>query len=108
VGNKLEKAFVRSAILSKLNEELDYTCVPASSSCKQFISTKLNVDKEGCHEIEKNTHQQSQCKEWYDKRKCRLTASMFGVVLKRRKSIYPNSIVKTITRTGQTRNASCL
>ena len=45
---------------------------------------------------------------WYDKRKCRRTASMFGVVVKRRKSIYPKSIVKTITKPSQTKNASCL
>ena len=102
VGNKLEKTFVRSTILSKLD------LVPASNICKEFISTKLNVGKEGCHEIEKNTRQQSQCKEWYEKRKCRLTASMFGVVVKRRKSIYLKSIVKTITKPSQTKNASCL
>lgn len=108
VGDKLEKTFVRSNILSKLDGKLDCSHVPGSDNCKEFISTKLIVDKKGCHEIEKNTRQQSQCKEWYDKRKCRLTASMFGVVVKRRKSIYPKSIVNTITKPSQTKNASCL
>lgn len=108
VGDKLEKTFVRSNILSKLDGKLDCSHVPGSDNCKEFISTKLIVDKKGCHEIEKNTRQQSQCKEWYDKRKCRLTASMFGVVVKRRKSIYPKSIVNTITKPSQAKNASCL
>jgi hypothetical protein len=33
---------------------------------------------------------------------------MFGVVVKRRKSIYPKNIVNTITKPSQTKNANCL
>lgn len=109
VGDKLEKTFVTSNVLSKLDGKLDCSHVPASDNCKEFISTKLIVDKEVCYEIEKNTRQQSKCKEWFDKTKCRLTASMFGVVVKKRgKTIYPKSILNTITKPSQTKNSSCL
>ena len=47
-------------------------------------------------EIEKNTRGQSTCEQWYEERNIRLTASNFGSVIKRRKSIYPKSILSHI------------
>ena len=55
----------------------------------------------------KRTHV-NKAKKWYEKRKCQLSALMCGVVVKRRKSIYPKSTVKTITKPSDTKNASCL
>ena len=108
VSDKLEKTYVRSNVLSKLDGKLDCSLVPLRDNCKKFIRNKLIVDKEVCYET--NTRQQSKCKEWFDKRKCRLTASMFGVAVKRRKSIYPKSILNTTKqiKQNQAKNVSCL
>ena len=67
---------------------------------------KLFVNNEGCREIEKNTRKQNECEVWYKHRKCRLTSSLFGCVVKRRKTIYPKTIVNKITKPSQI-NASC-
>ena len=108
VGNKLDKVFVRTHVLSSLDGQLDCSHIPKGNNCDDFIKTKLSVDSDKCKEIEKNTRSQSECKEWFEARKCRLTASMFGCVVKRRKSIYPTSIVNSITKPSQLKSKSCV
>ena len=107
VGDKLDQTAVRSSILKKLTQNLDCTCVPDKENCEKYIMEKLFVNNEGCREIEKNMCKQNECEEWYKQRKCRLTSSLFGCVVKRRKTIYPKTIVNKITKPSQIKNASC-
>ena len=107
VGDKLDQTAVRSSILKKLTQNLDCTCLPDKENCEKYIMEKLFVNNEGCREIEKNTRKQNECEEWYKQRKCRLTSSLFGCVVKRRKTIYPKTIVNKITKPSQIKNASC-
>ena len=95
--SKLESKHVRDSILSKLTESTDYTHVP-NEQCKAFIQNKLSANHTACSEIEKNTSAQSKSNEWFEHRKCRVTASLFGLVMKRRKTNYPQSIVNTIVK----------
>ena len=50
-----------------------------------------NISKE----IEKK--KKSNCEQWYHERKIRITASNFGIIINRRKDLYPSSILKTLT-----------
>ena len=50
---------------------------------------------------------QNECQEWFQQRKCRLTASFFGCVMRRRKNIYPKSIVEKIQKPNKICSASC-
>ena len=104
---KLEKTEIRSAVLEKLKNNLDYSSIPNDENCRALVKGKFEIDNARCKDIERNTRKQNGCTEWYEQRKCRLTSSLFGSVLNRRKSIYPKSIVNKITQQTQTRNASC-
>ncbi|KAJ8313308.1 hypothetical protein KUTeg_009094 [Tegillarca granosa] len=46
--------------------------------------TELEVNKDQCFDIEKNTRTQSNCELWHNLRKNRLTASCFGKIVKRK------------------------
>ena len=54
------------------------------------------ITQEEILEIEKNTRDQSSNDQWFDERKKRLTASNFGAVIKRKKSIHPKSLLEKI------------
>jgi hypothetical protein len=60
-------------------------------------AASLEVTHDQFLEIERNTRGQVSSDRWYNERKHRITASNFGLVIKRRKSIYPKSIIKTLT-----------
>ena len=45
-------------------------------------------------EIENNTRGQASCDKWYKERRIQLTASNFGPVVKRRKTIHPKSLMQ--------------
>ncbi len=98
VVTKLDETAVRSSILENLTDVLDTAIIPDVEKCKKFVQQNLLVDNDMCRDIEKNTRKQNECEEWYQQRKCRLTASLFGCVMKRRKSIYPKSIVEKIQK----------
>ena len=103
----LETIAVRDAIVSKLTESTDFSLVPGKQ-CKTFVANnKFNIDHDACLEIEKNTRAQSNCAEWHSERKSRLTASLFGHVMNRRKNIYPKSIVNKIVQSSHTTSTSC-
>ena len=105
--DKLGKTEVRSGVLGRLQQKLDCILIPNLKS-QNFIKEKLEVDNQSCREIEKNTRGQNACKEWYRQRQCRLTSSLFGSVLNRRKTIYPKTIInKVLNKQTQTKNASC-
>ena len=58
-----------------------------------FVQEKLLKTKEQIISIECNTRGQSDNNLWFEERRLRLTASNFGLVLKRRESIFPKSIL---------------
>ena len=62
--------------------------------------------KINCHLVEKNTRAQSRSTEWHNQHKYRLT-SLFGKVIKRRKSKYPKSLVNKIVTPTKFTNESC-
>ena len=101
----LEKTNVRDAIMSKLTETTVYPLIP--EQCTAFVAEKLCVDHQVCLDIEKNTRAQSKSAEWHIARKCRLTASMFGNVMNRRKNHYPKSIVNKIINPSCFTSSSC-
>jgi hypothetical protein len=61
----------------------------------EFVGS-LCVTDQKLREIERNTRGQGTCDRWYEERRQRIIASNFGTVLKRRKSIYPKSLLKTL------------
>lgn len=48
----------------------------------------LSVSDEKLREIERNSRGQSECDRWFKERRQRITASNFGIILKRRKNIH--------------------
>ena len=58
-----------------------------------FVQEKLLKTKEQIISIECNTRGQSDSNLWFEERRLCLTASNFGLVLKRRESIFPKSIL---------------
>ena len=72
-----------------------YDCEVRNEMLKQLPQGKT-MTQEKIFEIEKNTRDQSSSDQWYDERKKRLTASNFGAVIKRKKSIYPKSLLEKI------------
>ena len=62
---------------------------------KQLPQGKTTT-QEKIFEIEENTRDPSSSDQWYDERKNRLIASNFGAVIKRKKSIYPKSLLEKI------------
>ena len=65
------------------------------SQMRSFLAVWCVTD-EKLREIERNTRGQATCERWYEERRKRSTASNIGTVLKRRKSIYPKSLLKTL------------
>ena len=68
---------------------------------KHAAQLKLKIQHQGLLiEIKpadiKNTRDQSSNDQWFDERKKRLTASNFGAVIKRKKSIHPISLLEKI------------
>ena len=58
-----------------------------------FIKEKLYATKQQLNNIEMNTRGQSKSSLWFEERRIRLTASNFGLVMNRRESIFPKSIL---------------
>ena len=61
----------------------------------EFVK-ELSVTNQKLREVERNTRDQSTCDRWFEERGRRITSSNFGAVLKRRKSIYPKSILNNL------------
>ena len=55
-------------------------------------------------EIEKNTREQSSSDRWFVERGKRLTSSNFGAVVKRRKGMYPKTLIKKVQ---QSKHSNC-
>jgi hypothetical protein len=71
---------------------------------KNFVSQHLSTPLNNIIAIETSTIMQSESDLWYTERGKRLTASNFGSVLNRRKSIFPQSLLKKLLPQSQNRN----
>lgn len=74
-----------------------------------FVDKVLKVSREEAKKIEQQTIGQSSNKKWYQERSKRLTSSNFGLVLNRRESVYPKSILNKVLAVNKTSRipASC-
>ena len=75
-----------------------------------IVKDNLSKSHDELLEIERNTRGQASCEQWYVERNMKLTASNFGGVIKRRKSIYPKSLLDKIleSRANKKRLAPCI
>ena len=98
--SELFKTDIRNQVLESLKtDDIEWSHVPTKQD-QEFVTKHLKQSHEAILEIERNTRGQSDCTAWYQERSKRLTASNFGVVLKRRKSNYPKSILEKIQSKG--------
>ena len=81
-----------------------FTNVPSALDTQLFTEEQLKLVKNSvlitvdeAKEICLSTMRQSQDPRWYVERSKRITASVFGKVINRRKSVHPTSLVKSIT-----------
>ena len=72
-----------------------YDCKVRDEMLKQLPQSKT-MTQEKIFKIKKNTREQSSSDQWFDERKIRLKASNFGAVIKRKRSIYPKSLLGKI------------
>ena len=61
-----------------------------------IVKDNLSKNHDEILEVERNTRGQASCERWYVERNMRFTASNFGGVNRRRKSIYPKSLLDKI------------
>ena len=57
---------------------------------------ELRVTNQKLRELERNTRDQSTCDRWFEEQRQRIKSSTFCAVIKRRKSIYPKSILNNL------------
>lgn len=74
----------------------------------KLVKNSVLITVDEAKEICLSTMRQSQDPRWYVERSKRITASVFGKVINRRKSVHPTSLVKSITEEtmANTTNAS--
>ena len=78
--------------------------LPAKHQLEQGVTAfiqSLHVSAEKIREIERNTKDQHQSPHWFNARRYRLTASLFGEVLRRRPDTAPDSLVLRIIEPKQ-------
>ena len=69
------------------------------------MKNSTNITHSEILQIEKNTRDQSSSDKWFEERHKRLTSSNFGAVVKRRKTIFPTSLLNKIQ--NQSKQAKC-
>ena len=93
-----------SSVRDKIFERLP------STTAKEFVtncdainslSSLVKITHAEVLQIERNTREKSSSDTWFDERQKRLTSSNFGAVVKRRKQIYPKSLLTTIRKSKQ-------
>ena len=108
VVGKLNETAVRLGIFENLCSDLDTAIIPADEMCKMFVQQSLSVNNEMCKDIEKNTRKQNECQECMVlTKKVPVNCIIFSCVMKRRKNIYPKSIVEKIQKPNKICSASC-
>jgi hypothetical protein len=83
-------------VFTSVQCEFDQT-VKLGSDEKKLMEILVFVTPEQAKDICLKTIDQCSSAQWYVERSVRITASVFGKVMSRRKTVEPNSIVRTIT-----------
>lgn len=81
---------------SSVNPQATVHSIPNTQSLKETVrafKSSLEVSPEKAREIEHNTRQQSSSQLWFDVRRFKITASLFGQVLSRRVDTPPDNLV---------------
>ena len=93
--NQLFNVNIRDSVLRDINTRNlpEISQHLPSEEYKQFVQDRLIKTKEELLDIECNTRGQSTNNLWFQERQLRLTASNFGIVLKRRENVFPKSIL---------------
>ena len=88
---------LRSTVIEVLGQ-LNGNAMVSNLTDKQqeFVKSYLEVKNSNVFELEKKTLLQSLSFAWYEERKKRLTASNFGLLIKRRQGIYPKAILQKL------------
>jgi hypothetical protein len=87
-------------LIEKLFENVPKDYHPPANYNQQqleLMERTVGLTISSAKEICLNTIEQSKNPHWYTERSKRVTASVFGKVINRRKSMYPSSLVKSIT-----------
>jgi len=72
----------------------------------EAFKDSLAISDDAIHRIECETRQQQNSPLWYEVRRYRITASMFGIILRRRPDTPPDSLVLKILQSKQFRSAA--
>ena len=91
---------LESLLIEKLFENVPKDYHPPANYNQQqleLVERTVGLTISSAKEICLNTIEQSKNPHWYTERSKRVTASIFGKVISRRKSMYPSSLVKSIT-----------
>ena len=93
-----------SSVRDKIFERLPSTTPDESmANCDAINSLRslFKISRAEVLQIEQNTREQSSSDMWFDERQKRLTSSNFGAVIKRRKQMFPKSLLATIHKSKQ-------
>ena len=93
-----------SSVRDKIFERLPSTTPDKSmANCDAINSLRslFKISRAEVLQIEQNTREQSPSDMWFDERQKRLTSSNFGAVIKRRKQMFPKSLLATIHKSKQ-------
>ena len=82
-----------NALFIKMEDAID-NVIPSNTA--EEISEIVGVSKDKAIEICINTLKQADCAGWYLERSKRITASIFGKVINRRKTLFPKALLKQI------------
>ena len=108
-ANDLNDFTIRDKVLELL-EPAVASLAGLSDNDIDIVKDNLSKNHDEILEVERNTRGQASCERWYVERNMRLTASNFGGVIRRRKSIYPKSLLDKIleSRANEKSPAPCI
>ena len=92
-----ESSRIRPDVFGEMSSEIDFALL---GSCLDDTALKVGVSVARARIVEEETRSQSKSSLWHFERSKRLTSSLFGRIINRRKKIFPKSIIETITKTG--------
>ena len=92
IAENVERFIVK--IMDNFEEMVDHNNL--CDDAKTFVSNHLHMSLFEAKCMENKTINQSECATWFVERKKRITASNFGAVINRRKSVFPTSLLKKL------------
>ena len=90
--------FTRIDVFASFPDKID---ILGEEHLRMRIKERVGVTLDECRTIEKETQGQSDSKIWHLERSKRLTSSLFGRIINRRKAMEPKSLLGTIQKTGK-------